>query len=226
MPENRFYRVMIFCGISLWALFIFLLPSYFLPSNFESAEEQFTWLSSNGSYTMTWGFIVQIVGAALVIPTAIGIVYCLNQQKRGVILGHIGAGIAIIGSICALVVLGMELSQYYVLFFEADRALMIELALAINNSALFGLFLGVGLGGIFLGNVLMMISLLWAKVIRWWILALLVVPIVSGVLPVPAFVADTLSNLAVVALFAFTAWSMLRISDRGTQQLTAMPIVD
>lgn len=214
MPENRLYRTFVFCGVSLWALFIFLIPSSMMPSDFESAEEQFTWAASNvSSAAATNAFSLQILGAVLVIPAAMGIVYCLQQQKRGVLLGQIGAGIALLGSIGCLVVLGMELAQFFVLFYEADQALMIELALAINNSAIFGLFLGVGLGGVFLGNTLLVISLLWARVIRWWALLFLLLPVVFGMLPIPAFAADVLSNLTVVALFAWIALSMLRTTS-------------
>ncbi len=219
-----FYRWLAVFGVASWALFFFLLPSTLYPNDYETAEEQFQALAANPEDRHGYNALsLQVIGAVLIIPGVLGMVHVLLLKRRSVILGHLGAALALAGALAVLVAIGIEFAQLFLFSQEIDGQQKVNLALALNNSSLMGVFLGTGLLGIFGGKLLLLISFLWARVIPIWAVLPFALPFLIGLLPLSPAIANLIGGIGVLIPFLWMAWSMLRFS-LGMQERHRLPV--
>jgi hypothetical protein len=118
----------------------------------------------------------------------------------------------------------MELDQLFVVVNGADKAAMVQLALALNTWPLFGAFLMTGLLGFFLSLPLLALALLRAKTIPWPVLALALVPVVLGLLPIPDTLASLVSPLFMVLPCLWISAQLARAPQELDQPTPAVAI--
>ncbi len=224
------YRGLAVAGVAFWALFFFLLPSSLYPNDYQTAEEQFQAYAANPEDTLAYNALsLQVTGAVLIIPGVLGMVNILLKTRRGVLLGHIGAALALAGALAALVAIGIEFAQLFIFSQGIDGQTKINLALALNSSSLMALFLGTGLLGIFGGMLVLLISFLWARVIPIWAILPFSLPFLASLLPLAPSISNLIGGAGILIPFLWVAWRMLRapaeIADLGsTAELGAQAV--
>jgi hypothetical protein len=207
------YRIVAALGVTLGPMFIFVLPTFLDPHPYESPAEGLAAMADTPAAVVYGGFALQLLGAVFVVPAVFGIVYVLLRRRKAVRLGHVGAGLALIGSFSAMATIGMELAQARVLYVGEDRQAMVDLAVAIQSGAVFGSLLFATLVGLFVGMSLLVVCLWRAGVVPVWPLAWFVVPIALGLAPLPGGLTAVLVPITLLVPFVWISWAMLRTSE-------------
>jgi hypothetical protein len=203
-------------AVVLGPLFLFVLPGLFIARPAEDAAAQFTAIAEDPSSLDMIGFLSQVLGASLLVPAVIGMVYLLIVRRRGNILGHVAGALALIGALSILVAVGIEIAQTHLLTHGDNTPDMVELALSINESTVFVSFLLTGLLGVFVGSLLLIIALWRARFVPLWILGLFVVPIVIAI-ALPGRLGEIAGFVAFLVPFGWISWLMLAKPERGIE---------
>jgi hypothetical protein len=104
--------------------------------------------------------------------------------------------------------LGIEMAQSFLLVQGPNKEAMISLALELNQSAIFGIFLFTALIGIFLGLLILVISLVAARFIPVWLPAMFLLPLAIGLLPLQSPLVGFASSAILAAPFVCIGWLM------------------
>lgn len=96
-----------------------------------------------------------MLGSVFFVAAALGIGHELLRRGRAVVLVLVAAAVTLVGAFSALPLLGMELAQVRVLHVGEDTAAMVDLAVAIQEGALFETLLTLALLGLFAGTLLL-----------------------------------------------------------------------
>lgn len=205
-----FHRWLAAIGIVAGPFLILVLGELLKVADYESAEVQFRAIATQPTGMEYAWLLMQVLGAILLIPAAIGIMRIVMQRRRGLTLGYLGGAFMLLAALGGLVALGMELAQFFALINGADKDAMVQLALAINAWPLFGAFLMAFLAGFPIGLLLAIIAFMRTRLLPVWALALLLVPVVAGLLPLPGGLGADLALVSLMALPIWMAWAMLR----------------
>jgi hypothetical protein len=203
-----FYKLLGTIGVIFGPLLFMPLPSILFPPPYETPAENFRALAGADSGGIMIPLSMQLLGAALIVPGALGMVHLLLIRRRAVLLGHIGGSLAVLGAFSAMVILGMEMAQQFLLVQGPDKEAMISLALELNESAVFGIFLFTALIGIFLGLLILVISLTVARFIPVWLPAMFLLPLAIGLLPLQSQLAGLANAAAIATPFVCIGWLM------------------
>jgi hypothetical protein len=210
LKETIFYKLLGTIGVVFGPLLFMPLPSILFPPPYETPAENFRALAGADSGGIMIPLLMQLLGAALIVPGALGMVHLLLSRRRVILPGHIGGGLAVLGAFSAMVMLGIEMAQNFLLLQGRDKEAMISLALALNESAVFGIFLFTALIGIFLGLLILVISLTVARFIPVWLPAMFLLPLAIGLLPLQIQFAGLANAAALAAPFVWIGWLMIQ----------------
>lgn len=178
-------------GITFGTFGIIILPSLLHTENFESAEEQFR-AFAEGSVNGYPPLVVQIGGTVFLMAAALGIGGFTIARGRGRALGITGLFTGIIAGIGLFLVLGSELALFAVVTSGGDTEIAVDLATAAGNVPGFYIPLLVGLAGFHATLFLLGFALWRSKVVPLVVPLLFVLPMLSGLIPLP----DTAASIA------------------------------
>lgn len=166
-----------------------------------------------------WAHLLIVIAVTLFIPAILGLMHMLKVRRPAI--GHIGAGLALIGVVPFGVGVGVEFVVWQAAKAPAtDTAAMTALIGRINDSGgmlvLYSLALAFLLGLFVLG-----IGLYLARVARAWEAALVGIPIAVGILP-PFVYGPEVIPIAALILFLIGLGSVglgvLRQTDEEWEQ--------
>jgi hypothetical protein len=197
-------------GLTLGPLCFLVLPVLMEPGSYETPAAALAAAAEQPALLVYGALLVQLLGAVLILPAIGGIVHVLRRRQRAVRLGYVSGGLALLGAFSAMTLIGMELAQARILEVGEDQRAMVDLALAIQDGAVFGTFLITALLGLFGGVVGFLVSLWRARVVPVWTLASFAVPVAVGLLPLPGELGQPLVALALMVPFVWASWLLLR----------------
>jgi hypothetical protein len=117
----------------------------------------------------------------------------------------------ILGALAALVAIGLELGQMFILVNHPDHEAMVRLALAINTWPTFSLFLMAALVGVFTGLLILGICLWRARFLPIGLFGFLLAAIGVGFIPFPGQFKEIVTTLFIQIPFLWIGWSLLRL---------------
>jgi hypothetical protein len=179
------YRLLAAVAVTSGPLFFLVLPALLFPQPHETPAENLAAYAEEAAARQYIPLLLQLVGAVWLVAVALGILHVLLQRRRAIAVGYAGAAALLIGAFSAMTAIGMELAQIRVVHLDEDTAAMVDVALAIQEGAVFGTFLFATLLGVFLGMLVLAAGLWQAGVIPPWPLLLFLVPIAVAFLPLP-----------------------------------------
>jgi hypothetical protein len=155
--------------------------------------------------------VLGILGFTILIP---GIVGALNLLRgRGVVLGHIGGALAIMGLACFNVL--MASSFYDVAATEpgADTAAWVDISERLEDLAGPIIIAAIALLGTFIGFILLAIAFFRARTVPVWVGPAIIVAMVLIFASEDSRVLSVLSSAVLLAAFGAVGLQLLRQSD-------------
>jgi hypothetical protein len=207
-------------GLSLiGAPLVFLVSLGAFPDLPDDPTAMLAAIAANHERTMVAALLLML-SSVLFLPAFVGLIHLLRD--RGVVLGHLGGGLALLG---ALGHIGR--ATHFLVYVQmttggADQAQMVALMNRIQgDSALLPIMLS--LGGFDIGLLLLGIGLWRARVRPRWAVAGVVLAIVLFIIGVIISGGGTIIVLVVLAGLAISlgaiGWSVLRMSDGDWERL-------
>ena len=167
----------------------------------------------------TWqlAILLGLLAAILFVPAILGMVHLL--RGRGVVLGHIGGGLALIG------VLGLAGHQALLSAFGEiakagtalglDQGLMVKVTERMEDSVIGAIIvLLMWLLGLFFGLILLSIGLYRARFVPIWVVACPILALVSAFLPFTSDVPKLISVGFLIAGLGAIGLKVLALSDQ------------
>jgi len=207
-------------GLSLIAAPLVLLVTFVaLPDLPDDPTAMLAAIAANRERTMVAALLLML-SSVLFLPAFVGLIHLLRD--RGVVLGHLGGGLALLGALGHV-----ARATYFLVFVHmatggADRAQMVVLMNRIQGDPAW-LPINLTLAGFDIGLLLLGIGLWRARVVPRWAAAgivLAIVLIIIGVVIIdggPIIVLVVLAGLA-ISLGAI-GWTVLRMSDGDWERL-------
>lgn len=205
---NNFRRTAL--GICLISAPLVGLISAFITPHFTGGmgEE----LVAISEHTGRWlvGEALNLISFFLFMLAVLGIVHLLRH--RGVVLGHVGGGLALLGAFFHGAIIGYALVEVPLVESGGARARMVEFANGMYESAAFMMILFPFLS-FFVGWILLAIALWRARVAPLWVTATLVVAPLSEFVGPEAVSPEFMFALFLIGL-GYLGLSVLHLSDK------------
>lgn len=160
-----------------------------------AAEYPIRFLASN---------LLAVLLQILLVPALLGLLHLLKD--RGVVLGHIGGGLALIGVFGYMGVLATEFVLLEMA--EGSRQEMISLAERVYGSVGFAIFLLMFLFGLLLGLIVLSVALWRARIVPVWAAACIAL---ASVLDFAASTSAVVVVIAWILLLVGLGWAGLRV---------------
>jgi len=207
-------------GLSLIAApLVFLVFWVALPDLPDDPTAMLAAIAANRERTMVAALLLML-SSVLFLPAFVGLIHLLRD--RGVVLGHLGGGLALLGALGHI-----ARATYFLVFVHmatggADQAQMVALMNRIQGDpALVPIMLT--LGGFDIGLLLLGIGLWRARVVPRWAAAGIVLAIVLVIIGVVIIDGGPIILLVVFAGLAISlgaiGWTVLRMSDGDWERL-------
>jgi hypothetical protein len=206
---GRIYSRSATIALVVGPLCLFVLPTLWSPGVYEEAAEHLA-ATADDTARGYWLLTLQLIGATLIVPAAIGIMRLLEGRSRGVRLGHAAGLLTLLGSFSVMVVLGMEYAQVVVLEVGTDVEEAVWVALGIQEGTAFGLFLIGGLFGVFVGVLGLVVALWRARIVPVRMLALFALPVGISFLPLSGAAGELAVVFALILPLAAVGWAIAR----------------
>jgi hypothetical protein len=161
------------------------------------------------------------IGAAILfIPLVFGLIHMLSE--RGVVFGHLGGGLILLGNMTSTVLSGLNLALWAMSAPGVDRtAMAAPLAQLGQNPALALLITGHDIFA--LGILLLGIGVWRARVAPGWagicIALAVIVDVAGGVAFSDTMITSVLSDALLIVGFGSVAWELLTVSDEKWEQM-------
>ncbi len=155
--------------------------------------------------------MLHILASVLFVPAIVGIMNLLRE--RGVMLAHLGGGLAVLGFLGRLAFTSLGLMQLP-LATHPNRAQALAFAEQAMSSPPFLIFLLTFLAGIYLGLLLLAIAVWRSRVAPWWIALCFVLALVMDQFG-PAGIGFLLTTGLMVIGFGYIGLKVLRMSDEA-----------
>lgn len=152
------------------------------------------------------GNLLAVLLQILLVPALLGLLHLI--RGRGVVLGHIGGGLALIGVFGYMGILATEFVVLQMVGEGAERAQMIALAERVYGSVGFGVFLIMFLFGLLVGLIILAAGLWRARIIPPWAAACIAT---AAVLDFVASASVFAVALAWVLLLMGLGWMGLKV---------------
>lgn len=169
------------------------------------AEHSSRFLASN---------LLAVLMQIFLVPALLGLLHLL--KGRGVVLGHIGGGLALAGVFGYMGVLATEFVLLEMA--EGGRREMIALAERVYGSVGFGIFLLMFLFGLLLGLIILAVALWRARVVPVWAAACIVLASVLDFVASTSSVAVVLAWILLLIGLGWTGLKVLGMSDEDWAQ--------
>lgn len=164
--------------------------------------------------------LLGIAAAILFIPMVFGLIHMLSE--RGVVLGHLGGGLMLLGNMTSTVLSGLNLALWAMSAPGVDRAAMAVPLNQIGQSPVLGLLI-TGHDIFALGMVLLGIGLWRARVAPRWagicIVLAVIVDIAGGIALGDSMITSVLSDALLIVGFGGVAWELLTVSDEKWERM-------
>jgi len=150
----------------------------------------------------------------LLVPALLGLLHLL--KGRGVVLGHIGGGLALAG---VFGYMGVLATEFVVLqMAQGDRREMISLAERVYGSVGFAVFLMMFLFGLLLGLIVLSVALWRARIAPIWAAACIALASVLDLVASTSTVAVVLAWILLLAGLGWIGSKVLSMSDEDWAQ--------
>jgi hypothetical protein len=164
------------------------------------------------------------IGAAILfIPLVFGLIHMLSE--RGVVLGHLGGGLLLLGNMTSTVLGGLNLALWAMSAPGIDRAAMAAPLAQIGQSPVLGLLI-FGHNIFALGMVLLGIGLWRARVAPRWagicIALAVIVDVAGGMILGDSLAISVLSDALLIVGFGGVAWDLLSETDEQWERMVAV----
>jgi hypothetical protein len=217
------YRLLAAVALTAGPLFFLVLPGVFFPQPHETPAESLAAQAEDAAARQYVPLLLQLAGAVWFVPAALGVAHVLLQRRRAIVVGLVGAAALLLGAFSAMTVLGMELAQTRVLHLDEDATAMVGVALAIQEGAVFGVFLLATLLGVFLGMLVLTAALWRAGVIPPWPLLFFLAPVVVAFLPLPGRGNEIGALLVLLVPLLWISWALARTATAAEPSAEAGP---
>jgi hypothetical protein len=162
------------------------------------------------------------IGAAILfIPLVFGLIHILSE--RGVVLGHLGGGLILLGNITGVVLGGLNLALWAMSAPGIDRSAMVAPLTVMGQSPVLGLLIS-GHDIFALGILLLGIGLWRAGVAPRWagicIFLAVIVDVAAGIAFGDSLIVSVLSDALLIIGFGSLGWELLTESDKKWQRIT------
>lgn len=207
---NNFRRTMV--GLCLIiAPLLLLLGDIIHPAGAEGAVGLLNIMAEHPGRVET-ASLLTIFSTVFFVPALVGLLYLIRD--RGVVLGHIGVGLALIGIVGHAVFAGFQVVLLGFIQSGVDRE---QLSTILGSGPLnvgFVIVMLMFLGGFFLGLILLSISLWRSRVAPLWVAACIIAAIVWVSTPLGTIMlqADIGGALVLIGL-GWIGLKILRMSD-------------
>jgi hypothetical protein len=158
--------------------------------------------------------LLALLTQVLLAPALLGLLHLL--KGRGVVLGHIGGGLALAGVFGYVGVLATEFVLLQMA--EGDRQEMIALAERVYGSVGFGIFLLMFLFGLLLGLIILSVALWRARIAPIWAAACIALASVLDLVASTSTVAVVLAWTLLLAGLGWIGLKVLNMSDEDWAQ--------
>lgn len=148
--------------------------------------------------------LLAVLLQVLLVPALLGLLHLL--KGRGVVLGHIGGGLALAGVFGYMGILATEFVLLEMA--EGDRQEMVALAERVYGSVGFAIFLLMFLFGLLLGLIVLSVALWRARIAPIWTAACIAL---ASVLDFVASTSSVAVMLAWILLLAGLGWIGLKV---------------
>ncbi len=169
------------------------------------AESSSRFLASN---------VLAVLMQILLVPGLLGLLHLL--KARGVVLGHIGGGLALAG---VLGYMGVLATEFVLLeMAKGNRQEMLALAERVYGSVGFGIFLLMFLFGLLLGLILLSVALWRARIVPLWAATCIALAPVLDFVGSTSTVAVVLTWILLLAGLGWIGLKVLSMSDEDWAQ--------
>ena len=155
--------------------------------------------------------LLTIFSSVFFVPALVGLLYLIRD--RGVVLGHIGVGLALIGIVGHAVWAGFQVVLLGFIQSGVDRE---QLSAILGGGPLnvgFVIVMLMFLGGFFLGLILLSISLWRSRVAPLWVAACIIAAIVWFFTPLGTIMPGEIGGALVLIGLGWIGLKVLRMSD-------------
>jgi hypothetical protein len=158
--------------------------------------------------------LLAVLMQILLVPALLGLLHLL--KSRGVVLGHIGGGLAIAGVFGYMGVLATEFVLLEMA--EGGRQEMIALAERVYGSVGFGIFLLMFLFGLLLGLIVLSVALWRARIVPIWAATCIALASVLDFVGSTSTIAVVLAWILLLAGLGWIGLKVLSMSDEDWAQ--------
>jgi hypothetical protein len=164
------------------------------------------------------------IGASILfIPLVFGLLHMLSE--RGVVLGHLGGGLMLLGNMTSTVFGGVNLMLWAMSAPGVDRSAMVAPMMQLGQSPVLGLLIS-GHDIFALGIVLIGIGLWRARLAPSWagicIALAVIVDVAGGIALGDSMITSVLSDALLIVGFGGVAWELLTVSDAKWERWAAV----
>ena len=196
-------------GLSLIAAPLFgLIGASVLPAFTGGMEGELAFIAARPERWLT-GLYLDLLAWPLMIVAIMGLLHLLRE--RAVILGHIGAGLMLLGSFFHGAVLGFQFVEAPLVISGINHAQMVTFSEQMYEHTAFTMLL-LPFMGFYVGLLFLALALWRVRAIPFWIAGLIVVAIAVEFFGPPAFHTLLFLGLLLIA-FGWIGLKMLRMSD-------------
>lgn len=198
---------------ALFFLVPMLLSSYALGAT--SAEEVSRLAREHGSRSYL-PLMVQVLGGLLLVPAAWGVHRVCVRAGRGGRVSSAGRVVAGVGTVSALLLLGMELAHMHTLLTTPDTDTAVGLVVTGQDWWVYVVMLLIALAVVLLLPIVLGVALARAGVVPVPALILFLVPLASGFVPMPAGTAEIVGVAGQLVPVLVLAFFLLRSAPSRT----------
>jgi hypothetical protein len=207
-------------GLSLIAApLVYLVAIVALPDLPDDPTAMLAAIAANRERTVVAALLLML-SSVLFLPAFVGLIHLLRD--RGVVLGHLGGGLALLGALGHIAVATHWLVYVQMTMGGADQTQMVALMNRIEGDPAW-LPITPTLAGIDIGFLLLGIGLWRARVVPRWAAAGIVLAIVLFIIGVVIIDGGTIIVVVVLAGLAISlgaiGWTVLRMSDGDWERL-------
>lgn len=165
--------------------------------------------------------VIEIIAAILFVPMIFGLIHLMSE--RGVVLGHIGGGIMLLGDSLILVMSGANLALWAITAPGVDLSAMVAPMNIFGSNPVVGvLFMAYYLFSI--GFLLLSVGLWRSHAIPTWapicmVLAVLVDFVIGSILG-DSIIISVISDALLIVGLSGAAWHMLTVNDARWNSMT------
>lgn len=207
-------------GLSLIAAPLFgLIGAAVLPAFTGGMEGELTFIAARPERWLT-GLYLDLLAWPFMIVAIIGLLHLL--RVRGVVLGHIGGGLMLLGSFFHGAVLGFQFVEAPLVVSGINHAQMVTFSEQMYEHTAFTMLL-LPFMGFYVGLLILAVALWRARVVPLWIAGLIVAAIAVEFFGPPAFHTLLFLGLLLIA-FGWIGLKVLRMPDTQWEHGQTEPV--